>query len=575
MARKEKDDQVRPQEWMLAFALKNAKFVRDLRNDVWAHIEVDGKFELFEVDSDEIRNWLAVNHVNETGIIPSEAALDSATRAIKAFGGKGLRKRRVCLRIAGEVAKGKVFVDLADATGQCVQIDANGWKLRKAFPVAFRRTAGQFALPTPEAGDGAREFDNLWALFPSLSASDRTLILGWLVAALHPCGPYPVLIITGSQGSGKSTLVMFLRLLLDPGTPIDRMTPTTERDLMIYAYNSRVVSCNNVSFIRDKISDAFCVVSSDGGFATRRLYTGLHEELFHETRPVILNGIGDFALRGDLLDRATRIALAPPSSRAVRTAQELESEFLAIRPRLMGALFDAVTCALRALPGTKVTEQLRMADAARWVEAAAPALGLDPGQYVAAYIEQRIAAKRDAILENEVGSALLTFLARRGSWKGSCTELLNGLESVVKSRGRTWPNSAPELTKCLVRIEPMLLDAGWRGERGKSRSIVNGVSMNRRWWRFERVPDADSLPGEPTEVQARAHDQVQLKLAAAAPNWVRLNALPDEDLMQEERRLLAERAQSSGRAVGTDQIKVQLDIIKAIALARCLRDEAS
>jgi hypothetical protein len=73
-----------------------------------------------------------------------------------------------------------------------------------------------------------------------LNVDDGTwrLVLAWLVAALRPRGPYPVLALFAEQGSGKSTTGRLLRELIDPNTAVLRAEPKDGRDLMIAANNS-------------------------------------------------------------------------------------------------------------------------------------------------------------------------------------------------------------------------------------------------------------------------------------------------------------------------------------------------
>jgi hypothetical protein len=42
------------------------------------------------------------------------------------------------------------------------------------------------------------------------------LLVAWLLAALRPRGPYPLLAISGEQGSAKTVLCKFLKALVDP-----------------------------------------------------------------------------------------------------------------------------------------------------------------------------------------------------------------------------------------------------------------------------------------------------------------------------------------------------------------------
>jgi type II secretory pathway predicted ATPase ExeA len=48
------------------------------------------------------------------------------------------------------------------------------------------------------------------------SQNDFVLLVMWLLAALRPNGPYPLLAITGELGSAKTMISKMLRALIDP-----------------------------------------------------------------------------------------------------------------------------------------------------------------------------------------------------------------------------------------------------------------------------------------------------------------------------------------------------------------------
>jgi hypothetical protein len=114
---------------------------------------------------------------------------------------------------------------------------------------------------------------------------------GWIDrgAALRPGGPYPLLAVSGEQGSSKTVLSKILRALGDPNAAPVRSAPREERDLFIAASNGHLLAFDNLSDIPPWISDALCRLASGGSFALRQLYTDNEEALFEAARPAILN----------------------------------------------------------------------------------------------------------------------------------------------------------------------------------------------------------------------------------------------------------------------------------------------
>src|SRR3974390_2199978 len=110
-------------------------------------------------------------------------------------------------------------------------------------------------------------------LFLNLSSEhDFVLVVAWLLAALRPTGPYPLLAISGEQGSAKTVLSKLLRALVDPNMAPVRALPREERELMIAANNGHLLAFDNLSGLPAWLSDALCRLASGGSFAVRRVY---------------------------------------------------------------------------------------------------------------------------------------------------------------------------------------------------------------------------------------------------------------------------------------------------------------
>jgi hypothetical protein len=314
-------------------------------------------------------------------------------------------------------------------------------------------------LPAPVRGgslDELRPFVNL------AGDDDWRLLAAWLVAALRPRGPYPLLCLHGEQGSSKSTTARVVRALIDPSSAPLRAEPRDEHDLIIAATNSWVVAFDNLSQLSPRLSDALCRLSTGGGFATRELYTDADEVLFEAQRPVLLTGIEDLATRGDLLDRALVLQLPALAEEERRPEAEFWRAFEAVRPRILGGLLDAAATALARLPAVRLGRLPRMADFAVWATAAEAALGWEEGAFVRSYTANRREVNFLS-LEDSVLVPPLRELVGRGGWEGSCTELLAELargadEKAVRSRG--WPSSARLLSNALRRLAPNLRRAG-------------------------------------------------------------------------------------------------------------------
>jgi hypothetical protein len=446
------------------------------RDDVgYARFEVNAHNENWPIRSKGFKRWLVRAFYENTQTAPSSEAVSSAMSVLEARAHFDAPEHDVRVRVAG--CDGRIYIDLADRDWRAIELSESGWRIIDNPPVYFRRSAGMKPLPEP-AADGSLDRD-LRPLLNVKTERDFVLAVAWLLAALRHCGPYPVLGITGEQGSAKSWLAKLLRALVDDNSVPLRALPRDERDVFIAARNSQVLAYDNVSGLPDWLSDTFCRLATGGGFSTRELYTDQDEVLFASTRPILLNGIDDIATRPDLADRSIALMLAAISDDKRKQEEKLWAEFESKRPRILGALLDAVSHGLRTLPDVHLDRLPRMADFAAWVTACEGALW-KPGTFMAAYtsnIEEAVEVVLDA---DQIATALRSYIDLDADFQGTASDLLKALnritpESQTKAKG--WPKRPNTLSNILRRIAPPLrkigIDIGFdRDKRQKTITVT-------------------------------------------------------------------------------------------------------
>jgi hypothetical protein len=362
-------------------------------------------------------------------------------------------------RVAG--SKGAVYIDLCDDKWRVVEVDEKGWRVLPRSPIRFRRANGMLGLPTPVSGGTVGDLKKLLNVE---STDDWALLACWCVAALNATGPYPLLEFGGEQGAAKSTAAKMLRGFIDPNAAPVRSEPCEERDLVIAAQNGRVIAFDNISSLPNWLSDALCRLATGGGFATRALYTDDEEKIFDAQRPVLLNGIEDSAVRGDLLERTIKMRLPQIESKNRKEERKLWADFFEKRPRILGAFLSALSVGLRDRDAVALTELPRMADFARLAVAAEPALGLKPGTFFEAY-KRNHAVSNDVALDSAlIWTALRSLLKSSPNWSGTAENLLVELNDRAlpeTKRQRGWPRTPRGASGQLRRIAPHLRAAGW------------------------------------------------------------------------------------------------------------------
>lgn len=415
----------------------------------------------YRIESRAFRKWLSRLLWEDSDKAPSSEALTNLCNLFSAKACFDSPCLPVAVRLAGH--DGRVYLDLADDEWRVVVIHADGWRVipQSECPIRFIRPRGVLPLPVPERGGSVndlRRFVNV------KSDADFVLMVSWLLAALEPTGPYPVLLVSGEQGSAKSSLCRMLRRLVDTNVSELRAEPKEPRDLMIAASNGWVVGLDNMSHVQNWLSDSLCRLATGGGFACRQLYSDAEETLFDSKRPIIINGItDDFATRSDLLDRAIPLRLDPIPEDGRLTEGRLWKQFDVARPKVLGALLDAVSAGLKHRDTVKLSRLPRMADFAIWVTACERGLGWADGAFMAAYDRSRTEANASAIEASPVGSAVVKLMENRLLWRGTALELLKELENQADERAKrleNWPKTPRALTAALQRVAPNLRKVG-------------------------------------------------------------------------------------------------------------------
>lgn len=446
----------------------------------YADIDINGHLETWPIRAKGFRSWLARRFFEATQGAPSSEALQSALNVIEAKAQFDGLERMVHLRVGGQDEK--LYLDLCDETWRAVEIDSEGWRVLNNPPIRFRRAAGMQPLAMPIKGGSVK---TLRSFLNVQSDADFVLVVAWALAVLRNRSPYPVIVLSGEQGSAKSTFSAILRSLLDPNTAPLRALPRNNQELFIAANNGHVLAFDNVSFLPGWISDTLCRLATGGGFAVRQLYTDQDEVLFEVARPVILNGIEEIVARPDLADRSVFLTLEPIPEEKRRPEAELWAAFEAERPRLLGVLLDAVVEGIKRLPATHLEKLPRMADFALWASACETALW-PAGTFWSAYCTNRSEAAQSVLEADSIALLVRELMDQRTVWTGTCADLLEELSSLlgdVVARPKGWPDSPRKISGRLRRAAGPLRTMGIEiefnrdGSRTRSR-IVTITSSN-------------------------------------------------------------------------------------------------
>ncbi len=445
----------------LIAAADGAALWHDDARVAYATIPIRGHFENWPLESDEIKDCLSGRHFQSTGIVASSQQLGDVLRVLSLQAKVDGPLHQSARRIAW--CDGACWIDLCDDRWRSVRIDADGWSVVDDPPVKFIRSDSSRALPEPAQGGSVSQL----RAFINCNDDDFKLIVAWLTAALWgKASSYPVLMLSGEQGSGKSTMAKLLRSLVDPAAVDLATPPNDDRSLFVMASNTHVMSLDNMSKIDGRLSDAICRLATGAGFATRKLHTNNKMNWFAGARPIIVNGIPNLIARADLADRCLNIRLHGIDDSQRRPEDEFWRAWEAVRLGILGALCDAISTALRRIGTVKCERYPRMADFAKLMEAASPSLGWGEGEFAEAYKANRQSTNNIAFEDDDVAVTIEQFMSqigREGNWSGTATELLAQLNRIAPNHVKrlpSWPKKSNGLGSALERATPLLRQRG-------------------------------------------------------------------------------------------------------------------
>jgi hypothetical protein len=448
----------------------SARLFRSADGRLCAQVPVGDRLEIFGLKSAGFRDWLIDAFLSDQPEPPSSWAVRRVVAMLEARARFNPGIPEVFIRVGRgrDGADARCFLDLGDSSGRAVAMGSQGWQVVDRPDVHFRRAEGLLAMPVPDH-DGSID---LLRPYVNLAEPDFRLMIAWLTAALRPVGPYPILVLTGEQASGKSTLARIVRLLIDPQACPALALPKSTHDLMATALNGWLLMYENISTIADWLSDGLCQLAFGGGFAGRALFTNDERSVIFAQRPVILVGIDDFVVRGDLRDRSVFLHLAPIPRASRRSERTFWPAFHADYPRILGGVLDAFAGGLCGLPSVDLKELPRMADFAEWGESISRGLGWGTDTFVSTYDDNRRIATEPLLDGSPVANIILA-LGRAGiNWSGTPHELFQALSKTAGKRARAgWPKTVVTFSNELRRIAPQLR--------------LHGISIN-----FERRRDA-------------------------------------------------------------------------------------
>lgn len=437
----------------------------DERGNPFVQIPVDGHLEIWPLKGARFQRWLAAQYRATYGQPPHTQALKQAILILWTECDKG-KEHKLCNRVAWH--EGALYYDLADDACRAVKVTGSRWQIVDNPPILFRRYDHQKPQAEPVQGGDAK------ALLKYLNLPDRIpqlLLLVNVGGCFIPDIPHPITVVTGPQGSAKSSLFRFVRAVVDPSRLPTLSFPPKREELVQQLDHHWFSPFDNVTRLSVWQSDALCRASTGEGMSKRVLYTNNDDFIYEFRRCVGINGITNPATRADLLDRCLIFNLPSIPPRERQSENELWEQFDKDLPGILGGFFDALSHALATQP-VKLPWLPRLADFARRGAGIAEGLGYSQHEFIEAYRTHIGELHQLAMEAQPLAQAIVALMQGQPEWEGTATELLQASQEVAVFQGidtnsKSWPTTPEWASKRLGEAEHNLQQAGIQVHRDR------------------------------------------------------------------------------------------------------------
>ncbi|MCM1064121.1 MAG: hypothetical protein NC420_06510 [Eubacterium sp.] len=224
----------------------------------------------------------------------------------------------------------------------------------KQFPLSMRLKAYKhfykhskksvIPLPDMEHADINRIFK-----YCRVPESERAVFIAYLVTLLIGDIEHPCLVINGEQGSGKTTMCIFIKALIDPiGDNRPNLCPRKDSEWVLLFQENYLIAIDNLATISSSTSDTLCGYVTGIKERRRKLYTDNETIDYDICQPIILNGIHDVIRNEDMLSRSIVLTLEKPANGESISDEKvsLMEEFKKDCPAIWGGMVNLLSEAL-------------------------------------------------------------------------------------------------------------------------------------------------------------------------------------------------------------------------------------
>lgn len=248
------------------------------------------------------------------------------------------------------------------------------------------------------------------------SAAQRALLGTWMLAAgfADRFPTKPLLLVEGGQGSGKTTAIQRMSVVLSGKAFPMVVGENDQRDFPVLLKSSAPIAhLDNVDTPQDWLRDGVCSYATSGGWRRRKLFKDATPyDIRPQTWVAITSGNPSTFRRPDVADRCLIVRLQRRSKFSGGPIGDPVARVLGLRPKLLGEWIYLVNKIVGVLKDKDLPKDLpyRLADFAWFAYAVAKALGTNGKLVESALVGAQ--RERDALVleDDAVATALMSWV---------------------------------------------------------------------------------------------------------------------------------------------------------------------
>ncbi|WP_305044518.1 hypothetical protein [Geoalkalibacter sp.] len=456
------------------------------------YIEIDGEMFLLDAKHPRLVETVAALYYRATG---QTAGKDTLAAAVAVLSYAARREGSPAI-MANRAAYhgGALWYDLGNR--RAARIAGGAWRIVAATVGLFRPWPHKLPHPDPiTPGNAGRLFE-----FINVPTETRPFVLATLAACLVPGISRPALVITGPQGSGKSTVARFFKRLVDPGNPALTMIPRKPDDLDLLLARNFFLALDNLSSLMPDVADTLSGVITGAAPQRRKLHSDAELLTLVADLTLCFTSINSLSDRADFLERTLRVQLERIEDDTRQADDDLETAFSAALPEILGGLLSLVAAGLERLPTYRPPRLPRMAQFARLAAAIAEAQEKGAGgRYLAEFFRNQGAQHLELAEGNPFFAAILETCARHDYPAGGFKEVCAKLKEIANPDPKDRFPTPRGFRKAVERLRVPLETAGIGFEIDSTRTAHEKATI-----RFFPKPRAAELAAEAAIEPVRA-----------------------------------------------------------------------